>query len=560
MKNNIILKALTALAVVPFMGSCEKEYVPVDTISDVAYFTSLSSSMKDEIKVNVGDFLSVMDASQGLLSHKWIIKEGSQFMIDDFDCESDEPFVNQVDPGKTLESDNLVESIYFGEAGLTSVRLYDTFAEKVQTHDAHAVEAVERDGAWLLDKTLSVDVYGIIKPEIKVLVNGEVKYTMKAGDAIDMNKLTPIEVTIGQEVEFLDVTTYDRPDSRVWNIPESAQGTSADESALFSFNALGDFSGFSVDVKRIAEPVASVTAMIPVKISVVPSKEDFKVKTADLMLSTVDLNTIVVTANGAFQPILSDISSNFTATIAKADGTDVPVSVNKVEVDPSNAGALIVSMSELVYPGELVTLAYDGKAEIMSTDNRELFAFEASSVLNTNEGENVLTNIRTTFEGTQTLQEMGWDTHQQLVNFNILVVTDRPDATDDNKRALLFDYNQAITVAPIYFQFKVGLNDEPIEKGNYTMQYSIYMVDDTNVGKFYIPWFSETGGPQFGQLGGQILWSADDVGKWVVKSMPIKVTTDGAHANIKMQLPPPQSVIGATKIYFDDFRIIKARP
>ena len=97
MIRNIFSKLLLPCSIAAVLAtSCRKEYEPLDKVSDLAWYTSETINQgNSEYVVNVDTFISFIDASQGFTSHKWVIEEGSNFMIDDFDYKKP-PIKNQV--------------------------------------------------------------------------------------------------------------------------------------------------------------------------------------------------------------------------------------------------------------------------------------------------------------------------------------------------------------------------------------------------------------------------------------------------------------------------------
>ena len=122
--NNILHFCLVLIATLTV--SCQQDYDATGSCSDVAWYTSETVSQgNDYLTVNIDSFISFKNLSQGCTSNKWIIEEGSRFMIDKFNYKLN--LKDQIDPKKGLESKNITESVFFGKAGLTKVVLVATF-------------------------------------------------------------------------------------------------------------------------------------------------------------------------------------------------------------------------------------------------------------------------------------------------------------------------------------------------------------------------------------------------------------------------------------------------
>ncbi len=567
MKNkNIISKSFSWLSVAMLASAivgCEKEYIPVDTVSDVCYTTSISPGSADSLSLNVGGYISMMDASQGILTHKWIIEDGYQFMIDDFASESSEDYALQVDPYKGLESENLVESVYFGKVGTTTITLLDTFADWVTSHDTYPVEAYEENGVWVFKKVLQVDVFDEVQAAFDVYVDDECVLSVAGTQETSLDNLTEIEVTVGKAITFVDMSDYDRPDARYWSVPESAEVSSTDSLATFSFNNVGTYSGFAFTARRTT-PSFSSTKDIPLLISVVPSSDPFEASAVSI--ETSDATSIVVSANGAFSSAGTDAASAFSVSVSDMYGEPLSqFSVASVSVNPSNSAQLLVTLSEQVYPGEFVTISYDGSAGITSTDTRELEAFSQVEVVNNNAGDNYLAAYAAEmgFEGgtDDTFTTLGWYVSTALANGYISLAPRPGDtATDDNAQCVYIDVYDSSVPAPIYFQSDTSNSKTfPVVAGNYLYQFSVYLVEDSLVGKHHVMWAYYTSA--FTQVSDNTtqLFPAEAVGAWHQYSIPVTITKDVSYG-VKFQLPPGNTTYGVTKLYVDDFKLVIARP
>ena len=243
MIRNIFSKLLLPCSIAAVLAtSCRKEYEPLDKVSDLAWYTSETINQgNSEYVVNVDTFISFIDASQGFTSHKWVIEEGSNFMIDDFDYKKP-PIKNQVDPNKGLVSKNAAESIFFGTPGKTTVTLVDTFNEWATSHEKNPTQTVLEDGIWVLRKVFTVNVYAKPRPAFTVKKSdGTVLLNVLPDDVVSSDKSTwkNVEVEAGESLTFVNNTPnqeFETVEGITWSVEGSVQKTSAANEAAFTFN------------------------------------------------------------------------------------------------------------------------------------------------------------------------------------------------------------------------------------------------------------------------------------------------------------------------------------
>ncbi|PWJ57176.1 hypothetical protein CLV98_10896 [Dyadobacter jejuensis] len=219
------LKSIILLAVIGFLAGCSKEYVEPNTFSSVAWYTSIFR--QPTYAVGLNKFISFADLSQMALSHKWIISEGNYFLSSNASTKDTilDPFILT---NAGLESEDKTVHVYFKKSGMQTVRLIDTFRDSVAYVGLDTVYAVREGDHWLMDHTFMVDVYDTLVPQIRIL---------HAGIEIPLAEDT-IYVSSGDSLQFVDMTTVGRPDSRSWSV---AGMTSVDSVATFTFNTPGTF-------------------------------------------------------------------------------------------------------------------------------------------------------------------------------------------------------------------------------------------------------------------------------------------------------------------------------
>ncbi|WP_024481473.1 hypothetical protein [Cellulophaga baltica] len=358
MKNKLIIIAL----VIGLFTACNRdEYDAPNSLSDVSWYTS---GFRDTIiRVNVDNFASFSDLSQGALSHKWTIEEGSFYLKGPI-TRSDTIFDDFKIQPESLESEDETVHVLFTKGGLKKVNLYNEFSEYVEFKgaDGFIFPSKEVAGKWVIDTTFIVDVYDTIVPKILIRQNGIVVPHESETDEII--------VEAGSTLEFVDVSTIGRPNTRSWSI---AGVTKTDSLSVIQFNKLGSYKG-NLNISRQGEslPGDYDNYKIPATITVIPSSLPFEVAGEVVELEN---QTIQIPYNGEFAPF-SDQSSHFTVTV---NGT--PFTIASIGVNASNATLLEIKLQEQIYRSDVITVSYDGSGDFESTDTRIPGAFSNLPVI-----------------------------------------------------------------------------------------------------------------------------------------------------------------------------------
>ncbi len=564
-------KIIAAPLLLVTLASCEKEYTPVDYACDAAWMTTETNKHPKEYRMNLGSAISFMDASIGTISHQWIIEDGSEFMVDDFDIKNKD-FVSQIDPTKGLTSKNVVESVYFGKVGMTKVTLVNSFYEWVKAHDANPVEAILGDNEWILTKEFAVDVYDVLKPSFKI-THGETEITVGEDDDVkieDKSTWKVIELGLGEKIRFEDLTTTDRPSGAKWDVPNSIQtsqsanydptdGSDPDSKIVeFSFNKMSPdagFSGFGLTSQRIV-PAMNVKKLIPVIVKIVASTEEFRVNTNEITLDPNNSNTIQLTANGPFGVCGANASSAFTVTVDLYGTTPTVIPVEKVEAS-AGGNKLNIVLTDKVYAGETVRIAYDGQGDIYSIDNRKLFDF-AEITLPAVTGGSVLDPIINSFEKPQTagFATIGWATlGGTFVTDGFLGVVDRPGgAIGVNQKAVKFDIKSNAHKAPYYITHAVA---EEIPAGNYKLKLSVLLeAEGTGNWDKLIQIKTVPGATVIANM--QL--EAEDLGKWKTFEIDYNHKNTSTDKKIQIVIGKGTTETSGTIFYVDDLELVPVRP
>ncbi|MCS2308830.1 hypothetical protein NXX42_23310 [Bacteroides thetaiotaomicron] len=416
MLKSIYTKFLfSCIATAMLFAGCDDDYEPLDTVCDLAWYNSETISQgNSEYVMNVDTFISFIDASQGYKSHKWVIEEGSHFMVDDFDYKK-YPISSQIDPNKGLVSENAVESVFFGKPGKTTVILIDTFDEWATSHETKPTQTVFEDGQWVLRKVFTVNVYAKPRPAFTVKKSeGTVLLNIKPDDVVSNDKSTwmTVDLEAGESLTFVNNTPtgeYETVEGITWNIGGSVQKSSTANEATFTFNVPAEeaYSEHSLTARRVGKPVINVKKMIPLKVNVVASSKPFGVNTGNVFTKTS--NVIYLQAkNGAYGSFSNKSLENFIIKVTDASGEVIDVKITKLEQVEDNQSVLALTLSEDVFYGDKIKLYYDGEGDIESADGRPLISFEAN-VKNNIFGASILDEVKHGFENEgATLVAKGW--------------------------------------------------------------------------------------------------------------------------------------------------------
>lgn len=408
MKKLNILFMLFLLVVVV---ACEEDYESPNPFSDVSWYTSQLNAGGYSLKKD--DFMAFRDLSQGALSHEWSIEEGNYFLSDGFS--KGDSLAHFIDKETGLKSEENTVNILFGKSGLNSVRLRNTFSEKVSFNGESLNEAKKIDDVWVFDTTFVVDVFADMEPAFKVfqlieddegnVIEEKEVLSILEEDMPDKEESASwlnIQVEVGGRLKFVDMTTIDRPTGRTWTIyNQGSPITSKDSSTIVFYNKLGfitDFSG-SFKSERTSEngsiPASTVSKLIPLKIEVVPSTKPFIFAGN---LKEMEDETILFNVSGEVKAF-SGMEGAFTVHVTNDNGFDEDIAVSQAKVNSSDASIIELKLSAPIYGTDIITVSYNNAiGSIKSVDARELNSFASELVVNFSAAVNILNEDYSGFE------------------------------------------------------------------------------------------------------------------------------------------------------------------
>ncbi|WP_066627782.1 hypothetical protein [Labilibacter marinus] len=407
MKNlNIYILLVALLGFV----ACEDDYEAPYPVNDVTWYTSMPNVT--EYRIFQEDMMAFIDASQNPISHEWIIEEGSYFLTSD--VKQGDSLHLFIDEAQGLTSDASGINVYFSESGRKSVRLRNTFTEKVTYDGARKLEAKQEGDVWVIDTTFTVDVYGPILPAYKVcrvvvnpdgsISDGEVLLTIGADDEpnIEESDTWPsVEVEVGERLRFVDLTVdehpeFIQPDTRTWTIRNGSDPAVTTDSAAnvyFSTYQYETVGLGNIISKRSASEGRYVQAqkIIPLKLKVVQSSQPFSYADGAVWTGQTEL---ALNVTGEVASLGTNPEAGFTVHVVNTSkGVDKDIAVTAVSVDASNATRMNLTLAEAIYGDDQITVSFDATGtDIVSVDERPFVSFTDASVEIPVGGDNELTD------------------------------------------------------------------------------------------------------------------------------------------------------------------------
>ncbi|MFR9592368.1 MAG: hypothetical protein SNG27_08235 [Rikenellaceae bacterium] len=603
---------LSSLCALMFATGCSDEYEQLNLVSDTAWYNSeAASDVSNRYQMSVGEYISFMDASQGLVSREWKINsETAVFLADSFDPSDDaEP---QVDPSKGDTSSNAVEAVYFTAAGPSYVTLTGKFNEWVGSHDNTGNEATFVDGYWEIVTEYQVNVFSPLEPAFRLYTlddNGDVDqdFTLLAGETQSPNKIFYIET--GDIVYCEDLTTevgfpedYDGYNSyyeysRAWTVTGSKQGSSTEANPSFSFSSAGTYSGFKLATTR-SIPSNTVSKTIPVTIKV--SEVAPAIKSA--YTSPVANNIVVLATNSELSDVLS---SGFSISVADAEGNTATCSdgsdysITSVAVDADNSMNINVTLSDYLYEGDIITISYDATTSSIYP-NSEYTDLDFGSVTD----KSVTNTISEQFTSALLKVEESTDTSFANASTASLWWTGATSyferALNPYLKSLYMDYVDYEDDYVVMFNTTesgiptgqttevsvvteaVALADLVIPAGNYIFSYNIYFESDKDMldhGVDYNSYILQTKNsvatsyskvPSASDANAGVEFpTGDDRNKWVTQQLDVTYSTSVTSVQLKWLFVAidsstttyaNKSLPAGIKIYIDDVKLTPVRP
>ncbi|MDV7185855.1 hypothetical protein R3X25_01075 [Lutibacter sp. TH_r2] len=539
MKNKILL----ILAIVGILVGCEdNDYDEPNTFSDVGFYTSAAQA--DEILVNIYDYVSFVDVSQGEYEHTWTIEEGNFFL--DGPIESRDSVYTQIYPGQTLVQDKTIH-VQFNNSGNQKVRLRNLFKDSVAfrgnmwddnvgSNVDYILPSVKEGDYWVIDTTFVVKVYDTIIPEIEVRQFGEV---------IDHTSLDTVYVEAGDVVQFIDNTTIGEPTGRYWSVrktleegavedPSDVVASSGNQTADLVFKKLGDFTA-RVTVNRTGQniPGDSETYIIPAPFKVIPSSQPFVLTGT---IKELEDETIQIPFNGEFAPFLD--KEEFFKVILDQDGTTTELDILSVTINDDDSTILDIVMAEPIYRPDVLFVSLLEGSGIESTDTRTPVAFSDIQV-QMHDVNLLSTTALSSFEdGGGTVWAPHWS-NDSTIDFT----TEKSYAGDYSAKFDMVYGQKEASISTKDFETIKNITGE-----NFVVSWKMFITEDSNtdgrsMGLFRFPSWAQT----------WVNLADKPKGEWVTVTGEFSAATITGfyvriiHASLETDLT----------VYYDDFKVVE---
>ncbi|MBI9057100.1 MAG: hypothetical protein JEZ01_04965 [Labilibaculum sp.] len=367
MKNiNLIFGLFMLLLVV----GCDDEYEPLNEYSDVQWYTDLSHGRSNA--VGLDKYLSFSDLSQNALSHEWQLEKnsGAMYLTGNINYK-DSVYTNFIDEDATNISYDQTVSVLFTKPGLQNLRLLNTYNEYVEFIGADTLAAVKQGDVWVIDTTFVLDVYDTLQPAVKLFHNGVEILDVPANSGVvlaDSASWPIYEIEAGESIEFVDMTTIDRPSGRNWMVP-GGSGVASDSVAEYFFYRLGTFKPM-MDSNRdgVGIPYGYERQVIPMKIKVNKSSLPFELVGN---INELEDQTLQLSVTGEMVPFFNQ-EEFFTVHVTNPNGFDQDIAVESVKINAQVGNMIDIKLSEPIYSyNDVVTVSYSG-GNIESLDERAL--------------------------------------------------------------------------------------------------------------------------------------------------------------------------------------------
>ncbi|WP_299184118.1 hypothetical protein [uncultured Aquimarina sp.] len=379
---------LISILLTSFLG-CNKDDGNFTEFSKPELFTPALGTINEEtlqnpIPIAIGDFSSIADVSQGIISRSWRIDSGMSFLNEEF-TPADSLNLSQFISGGSGSRSSVF--FLFQESGSKEVNLRQVFDKEVSFAGQTAVQ--EGDN-WILETTFSYNVFDNLNPEA-IIFNQDESIELGRLNANqnpnrdDISSFETITIEAGSSLNFRDNTTVGSPDGRTWNFSEGNPSESTEESVNVSYNRLGEY---LIDITSTRDSkgntlnATSTTKTLPYIINVVPSSQPFIATNAKVIddggILGEGSSIIELGVNGELEDFVG-AEGNFTINVVNT-GFNQNISLNSAVVSTTDATVIRLTLAEQVYNSDTITISYNASTPITSVDTRTLNAFNDLSV------------------------------------------------------------------------------------------------------------------------------------------------------------------------------------
>lgn len=388
--KNIIYSSVALIGLL--MAGCtenEKLFVPND-FSDIAFINTQVVNKWSTHIFEKGNPISFMDLSQNALSHSWTIDEGCCFIKGEFN-KADSVFEKYIIPDAGKVSNENTVHVLFQEPGTKTVRLTNTFREKVvynglsdagqsqQTFPGDAVKESyldEERGVWVFDTLMHFKVLDYVTADMTLSKDNDVLLKVSRDEAHlveNSSDWNEISMEVGEEI-IVSAIIYGEPNDYFWKLntgltetntktevvnedPKIIKQTSVFQAAKISEGNLGYLSmerkAKEEGVKEPDKPASKKSKYFPLKVNIIAPTTPFVVEKCKV----VDIQTIQLSFKSTLKITEEKLQEYLSCFTVISDGYNVEIS-NLVLNETSNA--LILNLINPVYKDEEIKVSYQG--------------------------------------------------------------------------------------------------------------------------------------------------------------------------------------------------------
>lgn len=557
-------------------GCDDDDYKAVNSLNDVSWHLGIEAGNCDPIIIEQEKHLSLIDVSQGAISHRWEVSEKGTYFLKGqlpWGKVDYEPLIDYSAPYVTSEG---TINILFREPGEHTIRLVNTFKKPVSytyskwnqdtgVYDRFTKYAKHENGVYVMDTTFVIHVYDPkIVPGVKVFRDPECTDEVEIGldEATGKNKSITLEYGKSlyyKDMSFKEETPWDKPNKWLWTCPQASIKEEGEVAAL-SFKALTSVEPLNVTqtVSRVPSnenkfiPAAEEqTQVVPLDVYVIPSSEPltYTVKELD------DTHLKLELTNGTFKKDLSfdaskfslDYKNNFNGE-SMVEGN---ISIVNVAVDPKVPEVLNLTLGSRIYNTDKLFLSCSELSDV-TVDGRNL-TIEKPEVANVATNLSIL--INQTFEEGADLK--GWDVIARnnyvgpFCAYNVTAANPNPSDINTSARSLYLNAGTNEFVDVVRSNIFTG------KKSTYTFKFKYYIAENSTTGAM-LPYFITLGAPATQDK----VWYTDKsfpkwgpgkfAGKESNKWLEYRMVFDSASDMYNLQMAMDLDAFSG-EIFFDDF-------
>lgn len=398
MKNRFLYIALSLISV---LTSCkDDEFEPLNNVAECTWHVSTDQENVSPIQLNLNNYISIMDLSQGMLSHQWVVSDdGTKFLNGKMEWGQTD-YTNLIDESIPHTNDLKTIHVYFTKPGDHTVRLCNTFRRQVvypySVYDDNTggyikkyCYAKQEGDVYVMDTTFHIRVYDPnLVPAVKVYSDPECTQEIKTGivgGTEEAPEYEKYELEYGKSVYIKD-DSYGLPNKWTFKCADTGVNdelTSFDTPYQFTAKKFSDkLLLLSMTIERTSAsegkgkytPKASPkTLVVPLAITVVPSDDPitYNIRQIDQTHIAIDLDN---SEFGYKEINPSSLKLTYSNSYNRPSAVRGSVNITAAEVNKQSRYELILTLVEKIYNTDELTLTGTLTEALVGNQNLEIKA------------------------------------------------------------------------------------------------------------------------------------------------------------------------------------------